>query len=253
MQRGAIATERRGERTAVTRLYAESPLRLLHAKKQRRAAWIYQTNLGGGLVGGDAIGLDIEAGVGTTTLLTSQSSTKIYGGALSRQELSVRTDDDALAVVLNDPIVCFRGARYEQTLRFDLAANGSLVMLDWLTCGRRAFGERWCFERFDSRMTLAKDKTPLITDRTLLEGNDVGERMQRFDVVGVLWLVGPRVRIPSELVADTGVQAALSMLADDVAIVRFAATDLEAATRVLAPTLTFLDSALGGFPWTRKH
>lgn len=230
----------------MTRLYAESPLRLLHATTLTRAAWIYQTNLGGGLVGGDAISLELEAGAGTRTLLTTQASTKVYGGQACRQNLSVKVHAKAFVAVISDPVTCFAGAQYEQTLSFDLEPSASLVVLDWLTCGRRAYGERWAFDRYDSRASLRRDGRTLIADRTLLAGADLEARMQRFDVLGFIWLCGA---LPPWPPAEG---LAVSKLADDLTVVRFCAADIESAHALLSPGLAFLQEWLGENPWTRR-
>lgn len=246
---GALATVRGETGTDVTRLYAESPLKLIHARHVAPAAWITQTNLGGGLVGGDAIALEVDVGARTTTLLTTQASTKVYKGELAEQRLNVRVHDGALACVLGDPVVCFRGAKYEQSLTFDVAPSAELVVVDWLSCGRLAFGERWCFDRYDSRATLRRDGKTVIAERTLLEGDDLSTRLQRFDAIGFVWLCGAGVQAFAP--SDT-VQAAISHLADDLTIVRFAAPDVAAAHTFIADGLAFLEARLGTNPWARK-
>ena len=60
-------------------------------------------------------------------------------------------DADALLAVVPDPIVCFADADFTQTQRYDLHPDASLVMVDWITSGRHASGERWAFSRYESR------------------------------------------------------------------------------------------------------
>ena len=42
---------------------------------------------------------------------------------------------------LPDPVICFASSTYRQTQRFDLAESASLVLLDWMSSGRRESGE----------------------------------------------------------------------------------------------------------------
>lgn len=58
--------------------------------------------------------------------------------------------EGALLAVLPDPVTCFAGARYSQRQSFLLAPGASLVLVDWLTCGRRALGEAWALASYES-------------------------------------------------------------------------------------------------------
>src|SRR5437879_5837818 len=55
-----IGVIRSGSRSVVNRAYATSPLRLLMPANHGRAAWIYSSSFGGGLVAGDRIAIDID-------------------------------------------------------------------------------------------------------------------------------------------------------------------------------------------------
>src|SRR5262249_51891808 len=157
--RGAIAFVRTGTRTVVHTARAASPLRLLTPSNHGHGAWIYLASLGGGLVDGDAIHLDVEVGPGACGLLGTQASTKVYrcpAGAC-RQETRARVAPEGLLVTIPDPIVCFAGARYGQSITVDLAPGASLVLVDTLTAGRSARGERWDFHRYASRTAVVCD------------------------------------------------------------------------------------------------
>lgn len=43
------------------------------------AVWVYAVTYGGGLVAGDIVQMKVEVGGGCTTVLTTQSSTKVGG------------------------------------------------------------------------------------------------------------------------------------------------------------------------------
>src|SRR5678815_4835493 len=59
-----LAVERSGERSIVTRARSAAPLRLLAPASPGRAAWVYQSSLGGGFVGRDAIELAVDVAEG---------------------------------------------------------------------------------------------------------------------------------------------------------------------------------------------
>lgn len=137
-------------------------------------AWIFTSTYGGGLVDGDAIELNLHAGPNTRCLLTTQASTKVYISADlgCRQNLHVRADAGAVVVSVPDPIACFAGAVFEQRQRFDLAGDASLLMLDWFTSGRKARGERWAFEKFQSCTEIYLDGQLVLRDAILLDPGD---------------------------------------------------------------------------------
>src|SRR5262245_5087505 len=150
---GRIQLSRLHGRTVITRASSASPLKLLMPRSRGEAAWIFTSSYGGGLVSGDAISLQIDAGRQTRSLLSTQSSTKVFRstGAPCRQELNVSLGKEAVLVCIPDPVVCFAGANYEQRQQFRLTDGAALVMIDWFTSGRRARDERWAFSRYFSR------------------------------------------------------------------------------------------------------
>src|SRR5438128_729572 len=75
---GSLAFVKVRGTTVLTRAIAASPLRLLHPANSGSAAWAYAATYGGGLLGGDAIDLDVSVGPGAAAMLSTQASTKVY-------------------------------------------------------------------------------------------------------------------------------------------------------------------------------
>ena len=78
MARGHLAFRQAGTRTAVETAYAESPLRFLTPRNHGTAAWAYTSTLGGGLVDGDRLELDIAVGPGARAFVSSQGPTRVF-------------------------------------------------------------------------------------------------------------------------------------------------------------------------------
>ncbi len=269
-----------GGKTVLGRAFAASPLRLLTPANHGDAAWVFLASLGGGLLDGDRIDLDVEVGDGASALLGTQASTKVYrsppGGAGSSQRLSARVGAGALLAVVPDPVVCFADARYQQSLEISLAPSASLWLADGYSCGRSARGERWAFSRYASRTTVFRGGARSIVDATRLEaGLEAGlerrpgpglaplaDRMGRFDVVLSLLVVGPRfahVReamlaswSPGASSATDPVLVAASPLSEDACILRVAAERFESASRALRSSFALLAAVLGDDPFARK-
>lgn len=257
--------------TSIATAFAASPLRVLMPANHGEAAWIFLASLGGGLLDGDRIAVDIDVGEGASALLGTQASTKVYrspqGGAGSSQRLSARVAAGGVLAVVPDPVVCFADARYEQAIDIALDPSASLCLVDAYSCGRSARGERWAFARYASRTTVTRGSARAIVDATRLEPHHgaIADRMGRFDVVLSLLAVGPRFAslrqamlsasssaAPSSPCAGGSVLVAASPLAEDACILRVAAERFESASRVLRSSFASLAAVLGDDPFARK-
>ena len=113
----ASVTVRRGpggsDRSDVHRARGAGPLRVMCPRRAGKAAWVVTSSLGGGLVDGDQVALEVDVGPGATCLITTQASSKVYRGA-SAQRLTVRVHSDAAVLVVPDPVVPYREACFTQ-------------------------------------------------------------------------------------------------------------------------------------------
>lgn len=112
--------------------------------------------------------------------------------------------------LLPDPVTCFRAASYSQTQRITLSSDASLVLLDWVTSGRKSLGEEWVFSRYHSRNEVFLDGHCVARDITLLEeppqvnipeisqcqrlSRTLGERLKPYSCYATLIFFGPLVR-----------------------------------------------------------
>ena len=265
---------RSGSATVLTRAFAASPARLFATNGHGPACWVYAATLGGGLVGGDEIRLRAEVTAGARALLTTQASTKVYRSLRPcRQSLNAIVDADALLAVVPDPVVCFAEADFTQTQRYDLHADASLVMVDWITSGRHASGERWAFSRYESRFDIRRGSQQIFFDALVLEPNidSVGERIGRFNVLLTSVITGPLVagaatdivtRLSKTSIDSSTRQGSLragrdlvvsaSRLRDGGTLLRMAGTSVEQVGHALRPHLGFLSPLTGDDLWSRK-
>jgi urease accessory protein len=284
--RGSVEIVRRGSRSVVRRAFAVSPLRLLTPANHGSAAWVYTSSLGGGLVDGDSIVLDVRVGAGAAVYLSSQSSTKVYRSPRgTTAAMSGVVEAGGLLVAAPDPVVPFAGARYRQLQRFDVAADGGLVVVDALASGRRASGERWQFADYESRLEVMVDGRLRVYDPVALRAADgeLARRFGRFNALAVAVLAGGALRSEIarvlQLAEPTGRHAreaephqrgdmpldietrqirrvdlvtAVSRLGEDACLVRVAGVSNEAVGRRLRELLQFVPVRLGDNPWTRK-
>jgi urease accessory protein len=262
---GALSVALVASKSVVTRAYARSPLRLLMPRNHGRAAWVFTSTYGGGLVDGDAITIDAHVAEGATLLLATQAATKVYRSpAGTSVELDARVDDDGLLVVAPDPVICFAGATYRQHQRIDLEGRAGLVYVDWFSSGRHASGERWQFDRFANRLTVRRDGRLAVLDALTLDGRDgdIARRMGRFDVVLVAAIVGSALEAEAAALfsrvsrAAVGTRADLLVGASEVGaggcILRVAGRSVDDVGRAAREHLAFVPALLGDDPWSRK-
>jgi urease accessory protein len=261
----SLTFTRSGPETVLTRAYATSPARLIASKGRGDTCWVYAATLGGGLVGGDEIHIQANVMAGARALLTTQASTKVYRSLRrSTQSLSATVETGALFAVVPDPIVCFADADFTQSQRYDLDDDASFVLVDWMTSGRHASGERWAFARYESRIDVRRRSQRVFLDGVVLEpGLDpVAARMGRFDVLGLAIISGPLVaNAASDLIhrvseipvaRDARLVVSAARLRDGGALVRMAGTSVEDVGHTLRRHLAFLSPLVGDDLWSRK-
>ncbi len=260
---GALRVELAGGKSVVHTARAHAPLKLLMPNNRGDAAWVFLATLGGGLVGGDAIALDVDVASGATAFLGTQSSTKVFRSEReTSQSLRANVGDDAALLVVPDPVTCFAGARYTQTTEVTLGERSTLVLVDVATCGRAARGERWDFERYASRMQVERGGRVVAIDSLLLDSahGDLRARLHRFDAFATILAVGPRAaEIRASLLAtsSTSEHDAASFgfaraLSDDATFARFATTSVEIAIKTVRGHLVSIGRLLGDDPFARR-
>ena len=248
--------------TVLTQAIAASPLRLLHPKNSGSAAWVYAATYGGGLLGGDAIALDVTVGPGASAMLSTQASTKVYRSDIrASQRLHVHVADESLLVSLPDPVTPFARSQYVQEQQIALAGGANLVAVDWMTAGRMSSGERWQFTSYASRTWLRRDGRVILHDATLLtpEDGDVADRLGRFNCLAWAVVIGPALRAAARHLAGALGEAPAPRRADllisaaplesDGVLLRIAGTSAQQVGAVLRQHLNFVPSLLGDDPW----
>ncbi|EYU25665.1 hypothetical protein MIMGU_mgv1a011970mg [Erythranthe guttata] len=181
MERGKVVVERVGGKSKVTRCFCKYPLKFIVPNKVGAAAaadavWIYTITYGGGIV----------------------SVYKSLGSKSSQQTLEASVGQDALLVVIPDPVTCFSTAKYSQIQNFKLASGSSLLLVDWITSGRHESGEKWAFSHFKTtNRILLDDNEPVFLDTMLLEqesNSSIADRLQDYQAIAMIVLWGPKLK-----------------------------------------------------------
>jgi urease accessory protein len=248
---------------------ANSPLVILSPRTRELWAWAICGTLGGGLVAGDDICLDVAVGKDAAALIGTQASTKVYrsmGGKNCRQEISAIVEDNGLLILLPDPVCCFAGSVYRQHQRIDLIGSGSAVLLDWFTSGRSACGERWQMQSYTSRTDIFVDGRQTLRDATHLDSADgclnALSRLGRFDCSAVLMVVGGHLATAARALLEWAAQAQILETSGvlfsaapvrEGVILRVAGPSTQLLGKWLRKRLTFLEEFGMHDPWMRRN
>jgi urease accessory protein len=198
-----------GEST-ITSAFASTPLKLLTPRSRGKSVWAYTSSFGGGFVAGDETRLDLRLGKDTRCFLGTQASTKVYRNPNRRacgHITSASVDENALLVFAPDPVQPFANSSYSQRQTFQLGAGAGLVLVDWFTSGRAARGERWAFDRFQSRNDVFLSGERIFMDSILLDSASEPitspHRTGRFNCFALLLLIGEPVKQAAATLLET--------------------------------------------------
>jgi urease accessory protein len=220
------------------------------------------------MVAGDRTHLEVAVDAGARCFLSTQASTKIYRNPNQlpcSHALSANVGDDALLILAPDPVQCFAESSYEQRQRFTLAATANLLLVDWMSAGRTARGERWNFRRYLTRNEIEREGKKLLIDALLLDSQDGALdskfRGGRFNCLATVALLGPRLASDAKeifewcsaqpITAKANLVFAASPLHEGV-LLRLAGTSVEAVGRAIHERLGFVRELLKDDPWERK-
>ncbi len=254
--------------SAATTAWARTPLKLLTPRARGESVWAYTSSFGGGMVAGDRTRLEVTIDAGASCFLGTQASTKIYRNPSClpcSHELNAKVGENALLILAPDPVQCFAESSYEQRQRFELHASANLLLIDWLSAGRTARGERWAFHRYLSRNEIVRDGKPVLIDATLFDAANgaLGGRFRggRFNCFATIALVGPRFETHAKEILEWVAAQPITPRSDLVFaasprhegfLLRLASVSVEEVGRAIYARLGFVRDLLKDDPWERK-
>ncbi|RZK59423.1 MAG: urease accessory protein UreD, partial [Hymenobacter sp.] len=153
---------------------------------------------GGGLVAGDSIRLRVRCEAGSRMLLSTQANTRIFKSIDGRQAEQItegHVAENALAVVLPDPLVPQAASRYHQAQHWHLAASATLLLADWWHAGRTDLGEKFAFTTFATELRVSVAGRLTLLDRFALRPDEHLATSQAtfglYHTALSLYLIGP--------------------------------------------------------------
>jgi urease accessory protein len=164
----------RDGRTRIEQLYQRAPARILFPDvPPDQPAQAVLINTAGGIVGGDILTTEVEAGAGTVTTVTTQAAEKVYRALEFPARLVTRVEVAAGAWFewLPQETILFDGAKLDRRLDFILAPDASLLAAETVLFGRAARGEQMRHGQLLDSWAVRRDTRLIWADRLRLNGD----------------------------------------------------------------------------------
>ena len=153
--------------------------------------------VGPGLFPGEMLDAEVAVDPGADLVVRGQGATKVYpspGGAPAVSMTRLRVAAGASLAWLPGELIPFRDSVLRQETVVELEAGSRLALLEILTPGRLAMGERDAYARLDLRLRIAVAGRPVLIERAVLEPGRrplaAAARHGGFACAGGLYLAG---------------------------------------------------------------
>jgi urease accessory protein len=169
-----LGYRRLGERTVLTTRVHEGPLVVQKSLYPEGDAVCQNVIVHppGGIVGGDTLAVNVDAGPCTHVQLTTPGAAKCYrsGGAFARQRIRLHAARGAVLEWLPQETILFDASKIELELSIELVDDARFLGWDVVCLGRTAAGERFDRGALRQRLTLTRDGIPVFAERAVLNG-----------------------------------------------------------------------------------
>ena len=126
-------------------------------------------NVSGGIFDSDSLDWRIDVAPGAQAQVTSTGATRVYRSrtplSIASQRAALTVGENAYLEYLPDQLIPFAGARFDQSMRVELAPGASLILWDRIAPGREASGELFRYESLASAFELTAEAEPIAIER----------------------------------------------------------------------------------------
>jgi urease accessory protein len=212
----ALAAERAGARTIARRIAEAGPLRVrfprIIAGGRLEAVLI---NTAGGIVGGDRLRYEVEAGEGAELCVTSQAAEKVYrsSGDLTELSIRLRAEKNAKLAWLPQETILFDRVKIARALDAEIAKDASVTICESVVFGRTAMGERVVSGAFSDRWRIRRNGRLIFADTFKLAG-EIGVILARGAVADNACAVATLLQVAPE--AETKIDHVRAVSAEAV-------------------------------------
>jgi len=176
----SLGFEQRQERdlqvTRMTRIRHEGPLRVqrpFYPEGKTGCCHVYLLHPPGGLVSGDALGIDVSVASNAHTLVTTPAAAKLYkadsNGVAWGQHTKLNVASGGTLEYLPQETLAFNGSKGEQTTTIELETGAKCLGWEILALGRPVSNLPFVTGHLEQRFSLYMDGKPLWLERQILD------------------------------------------------------------------------------------
>ena len=127
----------------ITRLYQSGSSKILLPKTYGAMREAVLLNTAGGITGGDAVDISIEAS-DCRLVATSQTAERLYKSSMHPARISIDLNLHKTATLhwLPQETIIFQGAAVVRTINLNMSADSSCILAETIILGRQAMGEK---------------------------------------------------------------------------------------------------------------
>ena len=241
-----------GTRSRIKELRQSGSLRLVFPRSLTTDVEAIIVNTSGGITGGDRFDLDLTAAQNASLTITTQAAERAYRAQpdeVGKLTTTLSVGNGAQLRWLPQELILFERCNLQRRLNIDLAPSARLLMVEPVVFGRAAMGETLQNVRFNDRIKIMRNSTPIYVDGMDLVG-DAAAILNSAAIAGgagamcSVVMVSPdaeqQLDKTREMLPDT---AGASLLYDDMLVIRMLATDSYELRRTLIPVLENLNQS----------
>lgn len=139
---------------------------------------VYVLHPPGGIVSGDKLSINVNAGQDSAALITTPAAGKFYRSCGNTACQSVRIDiaENAALEWLPQETIIYEGACVSSSLTVDLAANARFIGWEILSLGRPASSEGFSYGAAELRWRIYREGLPFYLECLLLDAASISAR-----------------------------------------------------------------------------
>ena len=235
--------------TRLKNLRQSGATKLVFPNCSTKSAEVILVNTAGGITGGDKYDLCISIDTGANLTLTTQAAERAYRaqpGQIGQVSTQVSVKAGARLSWLPQELILFDRCALKRRLEIHLDTDARLLMVEPIIFGRTAMREELHDVMFKDRINILRDGKPLYVDGINLRG-DARAHLARpaiangaASMASVVMIAPDAASHLSKVRAELPMAAGASLLADDMLVIRFVASDGFELRRTLVPVLDHL-------------
>lgn len=237
--------------SVIDQLYQAGSARCLFPRNSDATLNAVFLNTSGGITGGDKMVFGATAGAGSTLTVTSQACERAYRSQpqqVGRVRNTLQVHDRARLNWMPQETILFDGSALDRRLDITMHDGASLLMVEPVVFGRAAMGEVLRDSTFKDRIEIRRGSRPIYIDAIRMNGDLAAHLAQAHtangagamaSVVFVDQSAALKLDAVRTLLPDS---AGVSLLADDILVLRLLAVDSFVLRKSLLPILQVLNN-----------